>query len=61
MVKCNGDTTLAVDGLPNKDYLKHHIYAPDGTCAEASALNQRRFVVRYYRFRYQSGRIPLRW
>ena len=28
---------LAVDGLPNKDYLKHHIYAPDGTCAEASA------------------------
>ena len=37
MVKMQWGHNLAVDGLPNKDYLKHHIYAPDGTCAEASA------------------------
>ena len=37
MVKMQWGHNPAVDGLPNKDYLKHHIYAPDGTCAEASA------------------------
>ena len=37
MVKMQWGHNLAVAGLPNKDYLKHHIYAPDGTCAEASA------------------------
>ena len=37
MVKMQWGHNLAVDGLPNKDYLKHHIYAPDGTCTQASA------------------------
>ena len=27
MVKMQWGHNLAVDGLPNKDYLKHHIYA----------------------------------
>ncbi len=37
MAKMQWGHNLVVDGLPNGEYLKHHVYAPDGTCTKAVA------------------------